>query len=495
MLPSPPGSRSRAWSVIAVLCLVQLAASLLGSLRADDWFNLERGAIAWTPAGAAEVWTTLNRFGLYRPLVDFWHGGMLRLFGLHAPPMMAVLIGVLLLQSVLLARLVRVRGGSRETAALAAAAVWAQPNAYSWTTLWVSNVTGSLMVLASLVVLLLHARAIRRLGRGEGAGLTLAAMCAVMLAGALCKEEIVLLPALVVALEAARWPWRSPSERRASIAATGALVALAGAYAAFRLVILPTPQTGSHRYHLRLGGHVLRNIAFFSAHLAALPAVVLLWTRWRHPSALASYAWHSDLGRQERREVLAGLAWAGIVSLIYLPISGRPSYGYLLAPAFGIAYATGWFLTGVSRIAAAPEPRAMPVRLLATYAAVATLVCAAALASVGWHRYGRLQEAMAATLREASGELPAGAHLVFVDAGERETPAGRTLFDLMVTSDPSAFVRVVLARPDLSAETVVAPGTTDATAAADRPGRPFLAREGRLQALPPATRAGSGTSL
>lgn len=484
MFPSPPGSRSRAWSIVGLLCLVQLAACLLGSLRADDWFNLERGALAWSPAGATEVWTTLNRFGLYRPLVDYWHGGMLRLFGLHAPPMMAVLILVMLVQSLLLARLVRARGGSRGTAALAAAAIWAQPNAYSWTTLWVSNVTGSLMVLASLVVLLLHARAIRQLGRGDGATGTLAAMGVVMLAGALCKEEIVLLPALVMALEAARWPWRSPSERRASIAATGALLALAGAYAAFRLVILPTPQTGTHRYHLRMGGHVLRNIAFFAVHLGALPAAVLLWARWRHPQALDPNAWGSDEGRQQRREALAGIAWAGIASLIYLPISGRPSYGYLLAPAFGVAYAVAHFLAGVARISAPPATRSRPVLLLAGYAASATLLTAVALFSVGWHRYGRLQAAMAVTLQQASSGLPSGSRLVFIDAGERETPAGRTLFDLMVTSDPSAFVRVVLRRRDLTAETVVAPGATDGSAAIGHPGAGFLAREGRIEPLP-----------
>ncbi len=461
-----------------MLCAAQGAASLLGSFRADDWINLERAATIWTASGAEAVWTTLNPFGLYRPLVDLWHGLWLRVFGLQAPPMMALLILNLLGQSLLLARLVRARGGSRETAALAAAALWAQPNAYSWSTLWVSNATGALLVTAALLTAVLHARATDRLSRGEGAGWTLAGMSAAFVLGALCKEDIVLLPAFLSVLEFARAPRVSSASRRASVSTTAALFALAAAYAAFRLVILPTPQEGTDRYHLRLGPHVLANAGFFALHLGALPGVALLLARLRMPAAFRTGAAPDPEVRAAFRESAAGFVWAAIAASLYLPISGRPSYGYLLAPAIGIAYGVAWGLAALA--ARADDDGRSPGRILWGHAMVALALTAAALHMIQWHRFGPLERAMVRDLAPRVAALPRGGHLAFADVGADETPAGRTIFNLIATSDPSAFARVALSRPDLTASTVEAPGAEpDSLAARLGPGI-VVVREGRI---------------
>lgn len=479
MSPPPPGPRVPAWALVLAMLAAQAAAATYGSFRADDWLNLERGAHAWTPEGALEVWTTLNAFGLYRPLVDLWHGAGLRLFGMSAPPMMMVLIANLALQAWMLARLVRVRGGSRETAALAAAALLAQPNTYAWSVLWVSNATGALMLTASLLTLLLHARAVRRIGRGDGAGITLAAMSLVMVIGALCKEDLVLLPALLIVLELARGPRLSPSERRASVAATGAVVAIAAAYAAFRLIILPTPQGGDDRYHLRLGPHVLRNAAFFAAHLAALPVVVWLLARWRMgreprlPDAAAV-----AIGTA-RREAAAGFAWAAITCTLYLPISGRPSYGYLLAPAVGIAYAVAQLLT--SRAIASGRPlRRAPAAALWVHAVLALALTAGALYMIQWHRFGPLERLMVRELASDAPRLPRNARIVFIDAGGSETPAGRTIFNLIASSQPDAFLRMALARRDVSARTIVAAGASADSLRIPDADAVYVVREGAI---------------
>jgi hypothetical protein len=492
MLPSPErATHQAAWTLVVVLLLLQLGASTLGAFRADDWINLERGRVALTPGGWAEVWTTLNPFGLYRPLVDLWHGAWLRVFGLHAQPMMALLVVLLLAQSLLLARLVREHGGDRAMAALAAAAVWAQPNTHAWTTLWVSNATGALMVAFALAALVLHARAVRRLARGEGASLTLAAMALCLVFGALCKEEIVLLPGIALALEWARAPWVSPAQRRASFAATGALIAMAAVYALFRVEVVPTPQTGQSRYHLRAGVHVLRNAAFFALHLGALPALALLLARWRYPAAFDWPLWRTPEMRRPLRAMAAGLAWAAVALLLYLPISGRPAYGYLLAPSFGIAWAVAHGLAGAARLQARAGTAADPARLLLAHAVLAVALTAGGLGAVQWHRYGAMQSEIVGLLRQDLARHPQGTRVVFVDAGRGETPTGRTLFNLVFSASPGSMLRVALGRGDLLGEVVERPGASSAPDLA-RPGTVvYIAHGGHIQrdgapAKPPA---------
>lgn len=478
MSPSPPGSRASAWTLVAVLCAAQGAASLIGSFRADDWINLERAATASTTAGARAIWTALNPFGLYRPLVDLWHALWLRTFGLQAPPMMALLILNLLAQSLLLARLVRARGGNRETAALAAAALWAQPNTYSWTTLWISNATGGLMVTAALVTAVLHARAADRLSRGEGAGWTLTGMSVAFLVGALCKEDIVLLPAFLTILEVARAPRVSRAQQRAAVTVTGALIAMAAAYAAFRLIVLPTPQSGTDRYHLRLGPHIAANMAFFAVHLGALPGVAIVLARLHMPKAFARWGEDDAEVRAALRESTAGLLWAATATLLYLPISGRPSYGYLLAPAIGVAYGVAYGLAALAALAR--DDRGSPGRILWTHALLALVLTSAALFTIQWHRFGPLERRLVHELSPQVAALPSGSHLTFVDVGKGETPAGRTIFDLIATSEPSAFVRIAFSRPDLTASTIQAPGARPDSIEAAATGAVYVVRQGRL---------------
>lgn len=461
---SPPTSEDRerapAIALLVTLLAADLVAACRGGFRADDWINLERGQWSWTAAGAHAVWTSLNPFTLYRPLVDLWHGLMLALFGLSAPPMMFVLAGVLLLQSVLLARLVRAHGGSRAIAALAAAAVWAQPNTYAWTTLWVSNATGALMATGALLALLLYTRAARALARGRGAALTLLAMSVVFVAGALCKEEIVLLPAAVIALEWPRWHSRTPAERRARAIAWGALVLITLAYTIFRTRVLVTPQAGENRYHLRLGMHVLNNLRFFAMHLGAMPLGALLFARVLLPGAFAPGARDDAAWAQTRAAMLGGFGWAAAALLLYLPIAGRPAYGYLYIPAFGIAYAVAHGLAFAARAHARTRPARSAALPLAAHAALATALTITALAGIGWQRYPELAASVEATLRREQPAPPPHARLLFLDlGGEHETFAGRSLFNLIFDDASGSFLRLLYRRDDLDA--VVLHGPAD----------------------------------
>lgn len=452
----PSSSLSRqAWRIVSAIVLLQLLACTLGSLRADDWVNLERGRIVFSPEWRT-IWTTLNPFTLYRPLVDVWHGSMLALFGLEPRPMLAALVGVLLLQSVLLARIVRELGGSRETAALAALAVWVQANTYSWTTLWVSNVTGSLMTLFSLLTLWLMVRAVRIGAQGRGFAWSLAAIDLALIAAALCKEEAVLLPGIAMALAASRWRHAPAAERRTWMTVLGSVLAVAAAYALFRTQMLPTPQAGENRYHLRLGAHVLRNLAFFAVHLGALPVVALAIARATLPMAFAREAREQPEWRGARDAMLAGLAWAAIACTLYLPISGRPAYGYLYAPAFGIAFAVGHGLGFAALVQARLAQARSAVTPLVIHACLAIALTAFGLAANGWHRFGEIQREAVATLRRLEPAPPPGTLFVFLDPGRKETLSGRSLFSLVFDGTTASMLRLTYGRPDLQSKVVAA---------------------------------------
>ncbi len=450
--PDEPRDHKPAVWLLSCLALTLCAATALGGFRADDWINLERGRWAWTAAGAHDLWTSLNPFTLYRPLVDLWHGLMLRLFGLNPPPMLLVLSALLLGQSLLLGRLVREHGGSRNAAMLATVAVWCQPNAYAWTALWVSNATGSLMATFALISLLLFARAARKGARGRTMLPSLIGMALAFLAGALCKEEIVLLPGAVFALEWLRWPQRDARERRAIVVAWVTLVIVTGAYTIFRTHILPTPQMGENRYHLRFGAHVFHNIGFFLQQLGAMPLVTLVLARFLMPAAFTA-ARSSAAWQQARIGVLSGLGWAVAASLLYLPISGRPAYGYLYVPAFGVAYALAFALDLVSQAAAAAGSRRSVVAPLAVHAVLAAVLCGAGLVGIAWHRYPQLAADAEARLLSEHPAPPRGARMVFFDAGDpkRETFAGRTIFNLVFDDASGSFLRLVYDRDDLDA--------------------------------------------
>lgn len=460
------------------MAALQALAVAFGSFRADDWTNLAHGHWALTPAGRLAVWTRLNPFTLYRPLVDYWHGTMLAVFGLHPRPMLAVMVLLFAFASALLYRFARERGAGRPAAALAAAAVWAQPNTYSWTTLWASNVTGSLMTLASLGVLIQHHRAVRHAERGRSPVPAQALMLALFVAGALCKEEIVLLPGALIVLEALRAPFRTAPARAVSRRGTLALLLLAGAYAYFRTHVLVTSGAGN-RYQLTLGPHVFTNLRFFAMHLGAMPIVTGLLALLLLPAIRERATWRGPGAGEVKREALAALLWAAVALLLYLPIHGRPAYGYLYLPAFALAY-------GVARVLshAAARARVSPAtaaRVVGGHAALAALLTAWGLLGVQWPRYGLLTRRAFATLDQAMPVPPRNALVVFVDPGAPETTAGRTIFNLIFDGATGDMLRLHYGRDDLRGLVVTDPATIPADAAIV-----FEARGGRLKRFPTA---------
>ncbi|MEO7867141.1 MAG: hypothetical protein ABIU54_05840, partial [Candidatus Eisenbacteria bacterium] len=417
-----PTTQRTAWRIIAGVAAVQLVACGLGSLRADDWVNLERGRVALS-SDWRTIWTTLNPFTLYRPLVDVWHGTMVALFGYEPGFMLAMLVGHLALQSWLLSRLVRQLGGSRETAALAALAVWAQSNTYTWTTLWVSNATGSLMTTFALLTMVALASAARLRSQGRSARMRMSLMLFAYVATMLCKEESVLLPGVVAALATMRWHEAKQEERRTWIGGIALSLALGAIYVGFRTVVLATPQMPGNRYTLHLGPHVFRNLGFFAVHLGALPITVAVLARFQFPFAFTPAARQMRGWAQARTGILAGLAWTVVACLLYLPISGRPAYGYLYAPAFGIAFAVAHALTFAANAQATTTRPRSPWSTLAVHALIATSLTAAALVSNQWHRFGAIHREALITLRREVPDPPPNAIFVFLDSGAPETPS------------------------------------------------------------------------
>ena len=155
--------------------------------------------------------------------------------------------------------------------------------------------------------------------------------------------------------------------------------------------------------------------------------------------------------------------------LLYLPISGRPAYGYLYIPAFGIAYATAHGLAFAAAAQAATGVRRFAVPALAVHALLATGLCAAALVGIGWDQYPELTHAAVTRLQREHPAPPPGARMVFLDCGSiHETFAGRTLFNLVFDDASGSFLRLVYKRDDLDAvilhgavpETLVTPAGT-----------------------------------
>ncbi len=479
--PARPSPLLFTRALIACALALQLAGAAIGSFRADDWTNLERGRWALTPEGFAAIWTGLNPFTLYRPLVDLWHGAMLAVFGLNAAPMLAVMALLLLAQTVLLARLARERGGSALAGALAAAAMWTQANTFTWTTQWVSNVTGSLLALFSLLALVQHHRAVRAASSGRSALPAIAAMLASFVAGALCKEEIVLLPAALAALEMARWRRLDERQRSAATRSWLALSVTAAVYLWFRTQLLPTPQAGETRYHLQIGTHMFYSVGYFALHLGAMPAVVWAVTRAAWPAAHARSVWDSPQGRAAREEALGAALWAAAAILLYLPISGRPGFGYLYMPAFAVAYGAGRLLAHAAEHAA--PGRAGPAGALAVHGAIATLLTAAGLVAGQRHTFAPLTREAWATLDREWPSPPAGARFVFLDPSGPETFVGRSVFNLVFDGATGSMLRLHYDRDDLQGSTLYGPLEKSLAALPEGTTAVYLTSRGRIERL------------
>lgn len=475
--------RSGAVRIVAVLAAAMVALQCLAirfaSFRVDDWTNLEHGRWAVSGAGRWQVWTEVNPFSLYRPLVDYWHGAMLAVFGLEPRPMVAALIVLMALSSLLLARIVRERGGDRFTALACAAAVWVQPNTYMWTTQWVSNVTASLVGVAALAVLLLHHRAVRLAANGRSTLPTRMAMVLIFFAGALCKEEIVLIPGAIFVLEMARWDRLDVKARPAAWHGFLLMAATAAVFAVARTQLLPRPPSGG-RYHLALGLHSLVEMRFLTMHLAALPIVAAIVALALIPVARSARTWREPSLRPIVRDALAGLAWTAISTAIFLLIQGRPAYGYLYVPAFAMAFTVGQLLGALHRATAGSARVALP---LLVHALVASALTAWGLLDVRWPSYGPLTRAAYAELDRAVPQPTSGEVFAFVDPGTPETRAGRTLWSMVVDYFVGPFVRLHYGRNDIDA--VLVTRTEDIPARATVA---FIARGGQLSRIPPGPR-------
>jgi hypothetical protein len=455
--------------VFAIAAAV-IAASMIAGFRGEDWFNIERGAnsLADLPATLLATHTP----GFYRPLPDLVTGVMYRSFGLTPAPYIALLLLLFAIDAGLLAAIVRARGGTPAAAWIAVAALAVQCNTYAWTVYWFSYVTGSLVTTFLLLAIWLHHRAVARAGTGGGSGPSIAGAALALALAALCKEELVLLPAIVAALEAARWRRLAIAERRVAIASFGVLVLVVAAYAGFRWTVHPPSfDQGSARYQLAFGRNWISNLVFFGFHLLPLPVVMAVagWIASRRtgaPGRTPEPATSSPV----RAELAAGAAWALLAIQLYLPMRGH-AYGLLYLPAFGVALGLAPWLATVER----------PARRLALYGVFAVLATAWGLAGAGWPRYQAIARATFASLDQASPSPPQGGRFVFLDPMERETLSGRSLFNMAFDGAVASMVRLHYRRPDLDARLVIGPAALDSAVHPPLATAVFLVRGGRLE--------------
>lgn len=485
MVPEDRTGGARALVVVALAALI--AASAFATFRADDWENLERGQRAlasdWT-----SLWTAHNQYGFYRPLVDLWHGVMMRLWGLTPWAHILPLVLLFALHATLLARVAAHRGARPALAWLVAAAAFTQVNTYAWTALWPANVTGGLMTTFLLLALFAHHRAVSRAAAGRGPRVSIAFAAIATAFALLSKEEAVLLPVILLWLEALRWRALAPAARRAAVASWLLVAVLAGAFVVFRLVLVPTVNAEGQYYSLRFGTNWFRNLAFFAAHLGALPVVALLASRVVYPAAWRSEARRGEEWARARDGMLAGFGWAAIGIQLFLLLGGR-AYGYLYAPALGVALGVATALDWAARVQARTAPVAWPAaRVLAVHWLLALIATSVALQAAGWPRYRAITHAAFEVMDRTLPDPPPGAHIVFIDPMKRESLSGRSLFNMVFANAPGSVVRLHYRRPDLTAELISGPA---AQAAIDHPpvaDAVFLAVEGRLTALPPGRR-------
>jgi len=456
--------------LVLIMVAVLLAASAIAGFRGEDWFNIERGAASLLDLPG----TLLARHmpGFYRPLPDLVTGVLYRAFGLRPWPYLATLLALLALDAALLAAIVRARGGSRAAAWIAVAALAVQCNTYAWTVFWFSYVTGSLVTTFLLLAIWLHHRAVARAGSGGSPGPAIAGAALALGLAALCKEEMVLLPAMVAGLEAARWRRLALPERRAAVMSFAVLVLVVAAYAWFRWTVHPPLlDQGSARYQLVFGSNWISNLVFFGFHLLPLPVAmaVLAWIasrRARAPGRTPEPARSSPVPA----ELLAGATWTLLSIQLYLPMQGH-AYGLLYLPAFGVALGLAPWLATVER----------PARQLALYALFAVLTTGWGLAAAGWFRYRAIARSTFATLDQASPSPPRGGRFVFLDPMERETLSGRSLFNMTFDGATASMVRLHYRRPDLDARLVIGPAALDSAAHPPLATAVFLVRGGRLE--------------
>jgi hypothetical protein len=481
---SPVISRRGPLMLVLVAALVLTsAAAWFGAFRAEDWLALELGDAGITERWR-EVWTTLWHDAFYRPVTDTYQAVMFGIARQRIWPYLMALILLFALHTWMLARIARLRGAPSELAWLVAAAAWAQVNAYAWTTLWMSNVGGSLAATFTLAALLFHHRIVVGATRGQRrAGSRVLAVLAVAL-GTLSKEEIVTLPAVLAWLEAMRWRRLDPDTRRAALTSWATLTLVVGVYVAFRLLVMPSDARGT----LRLGSNWPINLAFFTLHLGPLPLVALIGSRVLFPAAWRPEARRTPGWNDAWRGMAAGFGWTLIAVQVFLPFQTH-GYGYLYTTSFGVALAVAYALHWAAGMQAASDRAPSGATVLVAHWLLMLGLVAIGLIAAGWPRYRSIEREAFAVMDRVMPDPPRGATILFLDPDLPETMTGRSLFNMVFDGVPGSVVRGHYRRNDLAGDLIRGPAAWEAARRPPPADLVLFARQGRLTVVAPESLA------
>lgn len=292
------------------------------------------------------------------------------------------LIVLFAVQTFLLARIVRLRGGSPALGRLVTATAWAQVNTYAWSTLYLAGITVGLMGAFLMLAIVMHHRAVRLASQERSAVASLALAVLAASLALISREEAVLLPLVVAWLEAVRWRRLGPSARRAARASWIAISLPVVAYVALRMLV-PTfsPTWGPHDAP-QIAPHWVFSLALAVLHLGALPIVAALLTRVLYPAAWLPAARRGEAWVRAREGVMAGAGWAVIAALPMLA-NGRQTG--LLAPGLAVAFAVAQVLEWAAAVQARESGRAVPAaRVIAAHWVIALLATVAWTIAGGW---------------------------------------------------------------------------------------------------------------
>jgi hypothetical protein len=393
----------------AALAAAVLGALFLAAYLPDLGHGFIRDDFRWVHVSRSGDFGELlalfsTNLGFYRPLVSVSFAADYAIWGLNPFGYGITNLTLCLLDSVLLFCLAR-RFALPATAALFTAALWAfNFHGINMALLWLSGRTALLVALFTLSA----AHAVLRRWRLAAGLLCLTAM--------LCKEEAVVLPALLTGfilldrLQAGERP--RPLE---TLVRAWPLWAALPLYAVLRMGSGAFGVTNAPAYYQFSGSPalLLRNLAEYTDRTATLAIAVVV-------VLLLFCGWRNSFSGEERRTLLFSALWvpATYALTMFLPI--RSSL-YAVLPSIGTSLAAGAF--------ASRAMRANPVRF--RQVAVALIVVAGLLIPVyrarneRWAGLGRLSGRVMQTLGTV---VPRGAPadtIVFVDnPNERFTLSG-----------------------------------------------------------------------
>ncbi|HXB54110.1 MAG TPA: hypothetical protein VN461_04960 [Vicinamibacteria bacterium] len=289
--------------------------------------------------GVAEALALFGRDnGFYRPLVGLSFAADHALFGVRPFPYALTNLLVILAAAAVLYALARALGLSPGAAALAAGAFLLNPHGIKDAILWISGRTSGLLTLLSLLAAFAFVR-----------GRVFWAAGGVLLA-LFCKEEAVLLPAILAAGALIRAPGGPSTRLRGALLSSWPLFLPLPLYFALRSMTSAfLPATAPPHYRLSLDpGLIARNVFEYTDRACTIPLVAV---------ALIALAARSrprvDAG--ERGVLLWSLLWiaGGYGLTLWLPV--RSSL-YAVLPSAGAALAGAALAQALWR-EAAPGPR------------------------------------------------------------------------------------------------------------------------------------------